>query len=139
MGEIVKSGMAPYEAFVALGLQRFSGDLFDSALLPLLNKYVILQNVFFDGTTTPANQLRLSRGASEPEKLVEVYAEMWHHKKCSRSTPKYILRQVFWEWELHGTPLGGAADKGCNKLRGRYNLYIYIYIWQVKASTATIA
>ena len=33
---------------------------------------------------------------------------------------EYVMRQVYWEWKLHGSPFGGSAKESWNKLRDDY-------------------
>ncbi|CAI5741527.1 unnamed protein product [Hyaloperonospora brassicae] len=124
LGELIVSGVAPHKAFQQLALQQYKGELFDDALLPLLNKCVILHNKFSEDTTTLSKELRLLRGASEPKKTVEEHAETWLEAQGTKAKPQYVLRLVFREWQLHGAPFGGEPNKGWNKLRDEYKEFL---------------
>ncbi|CAI5720094.1 unnamed protein product [Hyaloperonospora brassicae] len=112
LGDLVVSGRAPHEAFRLLKLEQFGGELFNEAFLPLLNKYVILHNRFDpEATTSLSNELGLLRGVSEPKGTVAEHAEKWLNAQGETAEPEYAVRQVNWDWELHGTPFGGRVVK----------------------------
>ncbi|CAI5735570.1 unnamed protein product [Hyaloperonospora brassicae] len=115
-------GMAPHYAFERLKLQQYDGELFDTALLPLLNKYVILQNKFdLRTTTTLADELFLLRGGSESRETVGNHVSEWLGAQGVKAEYEYVEQQVFWEWKLHGTPYGGAPETGWNKFSDAYD------------------